>query len=93
MGFTFTAHPSHLTTFLPIKNALVVLHIYFYCPARPAFKVLQIVTNPSYFFKQYGPDGFHLIEIFTFWIEGVVKCVIAFTGFIANFVSAIILMK
>ena len=42
---------------------------------------------------EYTKYHFQLMDFFTLWIEGVLNCVIAGAGFIANAVSAYILSR
>ena len=41
----------------------------------------------------YTESDNNIIELFSFWLEGVINCCLALGGLIGNFISAIILSR
>ena len=53
----------------------------------------DVISNESLCPPNYTDDEMKVIHIFTFYIEGVVLCVLGTVGLVGNAVSAYILRK
>lgn len=62
--------------------------VMFYNTSDYEFDEADVLECPN-----YTNEDMVFLESVTFWVDGVVTCILAFTGLIANIISALILGK